>query len=449
MVVNYNGGDLTERCLDSISSLIWPQSALEVVVVDNGSRDGSDVQIERRDGVRLVRAPRNLGFGGAVNLALSDLNGTEYVALVNNDAVVERDWLRLLVESLERDLGAGAASPKVLLSGAFAQVELETETHRRGRGDHRALGVRLEGVRVDGSDRLERTYFASGFHGLEREGARSFQWTGAAARLYVPLAGRAVGGEAELLLSCDRPKTVSVASGESVWRTEIGRRPIWLCVRASALEMPLLNSAGAVALEGGYGSDRGYLEPDRGQYDAAGEVFGWSGCAVLLRSEYLQDVGVFDETLFLYYEDFDLSWRGRARGWRHLYVPGARVWHVHEASAGTVRRRAGFWKERNRLVVHVRNAPAGLVRSAYADALRGLGLHVIRDVSSRVLHAEQPDLGFVATRLGALGAACARLPATLPQRTRLRRAQTATDHDLLRWVTPRTPSPEGRSSVVR
>ena len=83
----------------------------------------------------------------------------------------------------------------------------------------------------------------------------------------------------------------------------------------------LVNSAGSVALEVGYGSDRGYLEPDDRAGRAADEVFGWSGCAVLLRREYLEDIGMLDERLFLYYEDFDLAWRGRARGWRCLYAP--------------------------------------------------------------------------------------------------------------------------------
>ena len=45
-----------------------------------------------------------------------------------------------------------------------------------------------------------------------------------------------------------------------------------------------------------------------------------------------EDVGLFDERFFLYYEDTDLSWRGRGRGWRYRYVPEARVRHIHAAS---------------------------------------------------------------------------------------------------------------------
>ena len=69
----------------------------------------------------------------------------------------------------------------------------------------------------------------------------------------------------------------------------------------------VINSVGGVLFEGWFGGDRGYLEPDRGQYDEPAEVFSWSGAAVLLRAAYLRDVGHFNPAFFLYYEDFELS----------------------------------------------------------------------------------------------------------------------------------------------
>ena len=441
VVVNYERGDLTHRCLDSLEQSDWPREALDIVVVDNASADGSDRQAEGRTGVRLLRAPRNLGFGGAVNLALAELGDTDYVALVNNDAVVSREWLGPLVDALEHDARAGAACPKILFAGRFATVGIETETHRRGRGDHRDVGVRVEGVRVDGRGCWDQAQFASGFHGPECERARSFQWTAGAASLYLPLEAGSRGAEAELVLSSDRPKTVTLESGAMRKQVPVDRRPTWVSVPVVALGVPLLNSAGGVALDHGYGSDRGYLEPDRGQYDAAEEVFGWSGCAVLLRRSYLDDVGVFDDSLFLYYEDFDLSWRGRARGWRYVYLPASTVRHAHAASASKDRWRAEGYKERNRLVVHTKNAPGSYLPGVYGNALRGLGLHMVRDVGSRVLHGERPHYGFVTMRARALLGFAGALPETLGARSRIRDAQTATDEELLAWVAPRSEQP--------
>ncbi len=64
------------------------------------------------------------------------------------------------------------------------------------------------------------------------------------------------------------------------------------------------------------------------------EVFGVSATAALLRRELLQDIGLFDEDYFIYYEDVDLAWRARLRGWRSFLVPQAIVYHTHSATVG-------------------------------------------------------------------------------------------------------------------
>jgi GT2 family glycosyltransferase len=79
----------------------------------------------------------------------------------------------------------------------------------------------------------------------------------------------------------------------------------------------VINNVGIVLTSEGYGADRGYLERDHGQFENPEYVFAWSGGAVLFASSYLRDAGLFDEELFLYYEDVDLAWRGRERGWQY------------------------------------------------------------------------------------------------------------------------------------
>lgn len=82
--------------------------------------------------------------------------------------------------------------------------------------------------------------------------------------------------------------------------------------------------------------DRGHGELDRGQYDRTEEVFGPSGAAALYRRTALEGLGepAFDEELFAYYEDVDLAWRLRRRGWKHLYVPGAVAEHPRRGPDG-------------------------------------------------------------------------------------------------------------------
>jgi len=63
------------------------------------------------------------------------------------------------------------------------------------------------------------------------------------------------------------------------------------------------------------------------------EVFGPCAGAALYRRAMLDEIGLFDEDFFAYLEDVDLAWRARLAGWRCLYVPAARVFHVHSGTA--------------------------------------------------------------------------------------------------------------------
>jgi hypothetical protein len=108
----------------------------------------------------------------------------------------------------------------------------------------------------------------------------------------------------------------------------------------------------------GYAADRGYQEPDEGQFDTPEDVFLLCGAAVCLRREALDQVGVFDDDFFMYYEDTDLSWRLQAAGWSIRYAPDAVVRHLHSASSGEWSPFFTFHVERNRLLVFTKNAPA-------------------------------------------------------------------------------------------
>ena len=113
IVVNYNGMAHLEECLGALAAQHYP--AFEVLVVDNGSTDGSPAYIaENYPRVRYIASESNLGYSGAVNLALNYAHGT-YVAVLNMDAMVEPDWLEPLIAFLETHPQAGAVTPKIVL----------------------------------------------------------------------------------------------------------------------------------------------------------------------------------------------------------------------------------------------------------------------------------------------------------------------------------------------
>ncbi|WFR66537.1 glycosyltransferase family 2 protein [Curtobacterium flaccumfaciens] len=150
-----------------------------------------------------------------------------------------------------------------------------------------------------------------------------------------------------------------------------------------------LNSTGVRVDRDGNGLDRDWFAPADRVADRA--VFGFSGGAAALRRAALDDVGLLDESLFMYYEDTELAWRLRRRGWRVEYVADAVVEHDHSASSGVRSDLFVFRNARNRLVVALWHAPWPTVVRAtartLARGLRGLAAGPTRREARLVLAA--------------------------------------------------------------
>lgn len=304
MVVTWNGAHLLPACLDSLLAQTV-RDVLDVVVVDNASQDDTpELLAERYPTVRVVRAPRNLGFAGGAALGMRDASG--HVVLLNNDATFAPD-------AVERLLAA-----------------------------------------FDGP-------------GNERVGAAT----------------------ARILLR--------------------GTDPV------------LVNSTGNVLTARGSGTDRDFRRP-LGTESTDPDVFGFCGGAAALRGAMLDEVGGFDPSLFLYYEDTDLSWRLRAAGWSVRYVPDAQATHEHAASSGTDSPVFRYYNTRNSLVVLTRHAPAALVVRSFGRQVLGLARAAVRGGPA----------GTTRARARGLVHYVGRLPRTLGERRRV-------------WSTARVP----RSTVAQ
>ncbi|WP_022948506.1 glycosyltransferase family 2 protein [Methylohalobius crimeensis] len=114
VVLNWNGKDDTLECLDSVYRVDYPN--FKVVVVDNGSEDGSAEAIrERFNKVHLIETGSNLGYAGGNNVGIRyALNqGTEFVFILNNDTKLETDTLTYLVEASKNHPNAAVLGPVV------------------------------------------------------------------------------------------------------------------------------------------------------------------------------------------------------------------------------------------------------------------------------------------------------------------------------------------------
>ena len=435
VVLNYNGGSLTRRCLRHLEALDWPADRLDLVLVDNASTDGVVDQVRaEHPRVRVLETGANLGFP-ANNLGLGDLDGIDYVGLVNNDAFVEPGWLEPLVAALEADPELGAANSKILFAPRFRSVHLEAPVFRPGGSDPRELGVRVLGVRVDGEDRWRAAQLAGGCHGVEPSADGPFCWTSATGEVRVPDAEPPARVELRLAAPA-RAKVVARSAADEVV-LDVGVEPEWFDVPLAGPAYDIVNNVGSVVFSDGSGADRGYLEVDAGQYDEPADVFAWCGASVLFRPSYLADIGLLEERFFMYYEDTDLSWRGRGAGWRHRYVPTSVIRHVHAATSVEGSELFVHHVERNRLLVLARCAPA---RLAVQQALRfvlSTASYARRDVLGPLRRRRRPSLTLVRWRVGAYLDFLSMLPWALRTRRQIRGRQEVPDEVLLAELVPR------------
>jgi GT2 family glycosyltransferase len=114
IVLNWNGLADTLACLSSLARLDY--LAHEVVVVDNGSTDGSVATVRvTHPWVALIETGENLGYVGGNNVGLEYARtaGADYALLLNNDTEVAPDFLRLQVEAAEVDPAIGIVGPTI------------------------------------------------------------------------------------------------------------------------------------------------------------------------------------------------------------------------------------------------------------------------------------------------------------------------------------------------
>ncbi len=122
IVVNLNRRDLLQRCLESL----WRQTYknIEVVVVDNGSKDGSADMLQglTEPRLRIVLLDSNRGFAGGCNAGIERASG-RYIATLNNDAEADSQWIEELVAGMESDASLGMCASKILFHGDRKRID--------------------------------------------------------------------------------------------------------------------------------------------------------------------------------------------------------------------------------------------------------------------------------------------------------------------------------------
>lgn len=141
IVVHHRGRELLAPCLASLEeALSRLGEEAELVVVDNGSSDGSREMVrELHPGARLVELPRNVGFAAGANAGVRDSRG-DWIFLLNNDAIVEPEAIARLLEAARGVEGIGSVAAQMRFSGTDVINSAGMEVDRLGVAFSRLLG---------------------------------------------------------------------------------------------------------------------------------------------------------------------------------------------------------------------------------------------------------------------------------------------------------------------
>ena len=371
IIVNYNGAQYLPTCLDALRAQTYPAGHFEVIISDNASTDES-LPILRKGypWVKIIENGSNLGFTSGNNVAIREATG-QYIILLNNDTAPGTNWLENMVKVAQSDHKAGLVTGHLQLFYDQLVLKLQSEIFVPP-NDGRKLGIQV--FDVDSGVLRGVVQYLAGFYGQEpHHSGRSFRWSKGLGRLGVPVPPGSGKWSLRMHLAAPRQNeqkiSLKVFMGDELladWDIP-GDEPklyqLTLPAYSRELATPLEQNTGSIVFRSGAGRDRGttvrdfevFYEVDNGQYSKVEEVFAGNGASLLLKRNMLEDVGLFDDDFFMYYEDTDLSWRARLRDWKVIYAPEAIVRHIHCGTSHEWSPHFTYLTERNRLAMVFKN----------------------------------------------------------------------------------------------
>lgn len=353
ITVNYNGLRFLKDLFDSISNIDYPANKIQIVMVDNNSTDGSVEFVKSNfPEIEVLALDKNSGYAGGNNAGLKKASG-RYIALINNDCVVDRNWLTAMVDIMDSsfyDGKTGAIGSKVVFFYKYLILDFSIKSKEKNNRDSSssAYDIRLSGFEFEWhgiksveKELLEKSIkFIGGFNPCYGSGSSSKNDKYAydlrsRAKLAVPLPESA--GKVTVSFDADSPdgaKELSVSiSGEEIFGSifDSSQKKISFDLTEDQfhLKKDIINSCGTEINRAFYSRDRGFNDIDEGQFKTVEEIFSASGSSLLINRQLLDEIGFLNKDFFTYYEDIDFFWRARLKGWKVFFAPDSIARHYH------------------------------------------------------------------------------------------------------------------------
>ncbi|MCL5073810.1 MAG: glycosyltransferase, partial [Actinobacteria bacterium] len=443
-------------------SLLPPEDKIQTIMVDNGSTDGS-VEFVRSNfpEVEVLVLNKNSGYAGGNNEGFKHARG-QYVALINNDCSVDRNWLTALVDIMNPGFGEnkiGAVGSKVVFFYKYLILDFFIENKEKiNPGDSNDIyNAKLSGFNItysDGGeeDLLEKSLkFLEGFHIRSRDAKNSkFAYklkTRATLAVPIPAGGNNISedisGVSNITLSFDagslneENRLIITISGKEICSAGLDKtgKRIVLDLTGDLLyfKKDIINSCGTEINKAFYSRDRGFNEIDEGQLDYAEEIFSPSGSSLLINRQLLDEVGFFDRNFFTYYEDIDLFWRARLKGWKVFFASGSVARHYHCGTGKEWSYSFTYYVIKNRLLMIYRCGWLSIFIRSYAAFVISSIKDIASYIASIVLGRKQDRID-IGIRFRIFFELFYLLPKNLVSRLKIRSSMTVTDNYIKSWI---------------
>lgn len=344
IVLNYFGEKVIIETLNSLLNLNYPKNRYEIIVVDNNSKDGSKEillkYVKEYSNVKVFFLKKNLGFSKGNNVGIRQAKG-KYICLLNNDCFVDKEWLKELILTAEKDENIFAVSSKVLLYPRFLYLKVKISNDfviknvllKKSNLLKFTNDKEIELTAMWSDDPNDRVFTLEIPYDKDFDGIVNCQINLLTSKSFSkkPSPLKIVDLQSEVInTSCTRNKE----SYKATLKINVG-----LILKKNRYDK--IQNAGIVVFQEGAGRDIGaivryhrqYYEFDKGQFDSEREIYAACGAACLFRKDILDKIGYLDEAFFMYYEDVEISERARLQGYKIYFSPKAKVRHLHALSS--------------------------------------------------------------------------------------------------------------------
>lgn len=455
ITVNFNGRSFLGNLFNSILDLDYPSEKIQMIMVDNNSTDGS-VEFVRKEfpRVEIVQLDKNRGYVGGNNEGFRRAEG-EYIALINNDCVVEKEWLREMLSIFTQssdDSKIGAVGSKVLFYYKYLPLQLiigsaDYGEFRTGSSSERP-GAKLQNVTIiDENNAGNRTgdlnrsiKYQEGFYPPESdEKGEIYRRTEDNAILAIPVPDTGSDLEVKFKVSSyTPPDNLRIVVGEEILEDiKILEEP-----RTVKIKIPwrlfyhcrdIINSCGIKINKSFYSRDRGFESFDVGQYNRIEEIFGLSGSSFMVSRKMLDDVGYFDKSFFTYYEDVDFFWRSKLAGWKNFFTPKSVVRHFHCGTGEEWSYNFTYYVVRNRLLMIFKCGwPLLFARSYMGFVLSGI-INILYYLAASIRGKKQKRVD-IPVRIRVFFELFYMLPKNLIKRIKIRTNCKIPDKTIKSWI---------------